>query len=146
MTEIRNVLAARDAILQRNATLRGIAQPTRTPEIGPVGKSLEGGFAAAFDTALRAAPTSIAPANASSARTAVSAPEGIGSTLSSLLARVNTTQEEEDAATDSYERGDTTDIAKVALTQQRASVAFEATLQVRNKLLSAYKDIMSMQL
>ena len=36
------------------------------------------------------------------------------------------------------------DIAKVMLARQQASVGFEATLQVRNKLLSAYKDIMSM--
>ena len=28
--------------------------------------------------------------------------------------------------------------------EQQASIGFEATLQVRNKLLSAYKDIMSM--
>jgi len=32
----------------------------------------------------------------------------------------------------------------VMLARQEASVSFEATLQVRNKLLSAYKDIMSM--
>ncbi len=44
----------------------------------------------------------------------------------------------------SYERGETIDIAKVMLARQQASVGFEATLQVRNKLLSAYKDIMSM--
>ena len=43
-----------------------------------------------------------------------------------------------------YERGETIDIAKVMLARQQASVGFEATLQVRNKLLSAYKDIMSM--
>ncbi len=44
----------------------------------------------------------------------------------------------------SYERGDTTDIASVMLAREQASVGFQATLQVRNKLLSAYKDIMSM--
>lgn len=43
-----------------------------------------------------------------------------------------------------YERGETTDIATVALMQSRASITFEATLQVRNKLLSAYRDIMNM--
>ena len=43
-----------------------------------------------------------------------------------------------------YERGEVTDIAAVMLSRQQASVGFEATMQVRNKLLSAYKDIMSM--
>lgn len=65
-------------------------------------------------------------------------------TLSSVVAKVNETQRQEDAATESYERGETNDIATVALIQNRASVAFEATLQVRNKLLSAYRDIMNM--
>ncbi|MEQ1687328.1 MAG: flagellar hook-basal body complex protein FliE, partial [Sphingopyxis sp.] len=32
----------------------------------------------------------------------------------------------------------------VMLARQQASIAFEATLQVRNKLLSAYGDIMNM--
>ena len=40
--------------------------------------------------------------------------------------------------------GETVDIAKVMLARQEAGVGFEATLQVRNKLLSAYQDIMRM--
>ena len=34
--------------------------------------------------------------------------------------------------------------AAVMLSRQQASIGFQATLQVRNKLLAAYKDIMSM--
>ena len=67
-------------------------------------------------------------------------------TLGSVLASVNVTQEQEDIATEAYERGERTDIATVALIQNRASITFEATLQVRNKLLSAYKDIINMPL
>ena len=47
-------------------------------------------------------------------------------------------------STAAYERGETVDIAKVMLARQEASVGFEATLQVRNKLLSAYQNIMNM--
>ena len=43
-----------------------------------------------------------------------------------------------------YERGEVTDVASVMLARQEAGLAFEATLQVRNKLLSAYQDIMRM--
>lgn len=43
-----------------------------------------------------------------------------------------------------FEAGTETDIAKVIMARQSASLAFEATLQVRNKLLAAYKEIMSM--
>ncbi|MDM7957973.1 flagellar hook-basal body complex protein FliE [Blastomonas sp.] len=65
-------------------------------------------------------------------------------TLQTALNKVNALQEQEDVVTEAYERGETTDIATVALMQQRASISFEATLQVRNKLLSAYKDVMNM--
>lgn len=75
----------------------------------------------------------------------ISAPKGsFASAFQGALQKVNTLQEQEDAATEAYERGEITDIATVAIIQQRASISFEATLQVRNKLMSAYKDIMNM--
>jgi flagellar hook-basal body complex protein FliE len=49
-------------------------------------------------------------------------------------------------ASAAYERGDSHDLASVMIARQKASIAFEATLQVRNKLLTAYKDVMSMPL
>ena len=61
-----------------------------------------------------------------------------------LLGAVNAAQNDAGAASAAYERGDTTDIAGVMLARQKSSIAFEATLQVRNKLLSAYRDIMNM--
>ena len=71
-------------------------------------------------------------------------PASFADTLDSALKSVNETQDQAGKLSESYERGETVDIAKVMLARQQASVSFEATLQVRNKLLSAYKDIMSM--
>lgn len=71
-------------------------------------------------------------------------PAGFGDAMKSALAEVNALQSKSSAVTEAYERGETTDIAAVMLSRQQASVGFEATLQVRNKLLSAYRDIMSM--
>jgi flagellar hook-basal body complex protein FliE len=48
------------------------------------------------------------------------------------------------AATLAYERGETDDLAQVMLARQVASIEFEATLQLRNRLLAAYRDIMNM--
>ena len=70
--------------------------------------------------------------------------EGFGASLEAALKSVNSSQLASRAASEAYERGDTVDVAKVMLARQQASITFEATLQVRNKLLSAYKDIMSM--
>ena len=66
------------------------------------------------------------------------------STFETAIQQVNAQQNQAGALSEAYERGETVDIAKVMLARQQASVGFEATLQVRNKLLSAYKDIMSM--
>ena len=71
-------------------------------------------------------------------------PGGFGEALRSALSEVNASQSQANAMTEAYERGETTDIASVMLARQQASIGFEATLQVRNRLLSAYKDIMSM--
>ena len=76
--------------------------------------------------------------------TAAAAPASFADTMQNALARVNDGQQRASALSESYERGETIDIAKVMLARQEASVGFEATMQVRNKILSAYKDIMSM--
>ena len=110
---VADVLALRNAVLQRNAALRDVASaPAPSALHGPNG--------------------------------ATTPPSSFAATMQDALQKVNAIQEQEDVATEAYERGETTDIATVALLQQRASVSFEATLQVRNKVLSAYKDIMSM--
>jgi flagellar hook-basal body complex protein FliE len=75
---------------------------------------------------------------------ATTKPTSFADTLQDALKDVNASQQQSSALSESYERGETVDIAKVMLARQQASVGFEATLQVRNKLLSAYKDIMSM--
>jgi len=69
---------------------------------------------------------------------------GFTDALKSALDGVNATQTKADALSAGYEKGEVVDVAKVMLARQEAGVAFEATLQVRNKLLTAYQDIMRM--
>ncbi|GLV21764.1 hypothetical protein TomMM35A_16200 [Sphingobium sp. TomMM35A] len=109
-----SVMAIRNAILQKNAALRDVAQ---TGTVG--GGSSVGGAEG-------------------------TKPGGFTEALNSALQQVNGLQAQAGEAASAFERGETTDIAAVMLAKQQASVSFEATLQVRNKLLSAYKDIMSM--
>jgi flagellar hook-basal body complex protein FliE len=71
-------------------------------------------------------------------------PTGFGDAFRNALGEVNSMQAQSSAISEAYEKGEVTDIAAVMLSRQQASIGFEATLQVRNKLLSAYKDIMSM--
>lgn len=71
-------------------------------------------------------------------------PASFADTMAGALKGVNAQQNRASELSAMYERGETVDIAKVMMARQQASVGFEATMQVRNKLLSAYKDIMSM--
>jgi flagellar hook-basal body complex protein FliE len=86
------------------------------------------------------------PAGAVAGTSGASEAKGASFTASmeDAFKQVNAAQNQAGALSEAYERGETVDIAKVMLARQQASVGFEATLQVRNKLLSAYKDIMSM--
>ena len=43
-----------------------------------------------------------------------------------------------------YELGNESDVSKGMINQQISSVGFQLTLNIRNKALSAYKDIMNM--
>jgi flagellar hook-basal body complex protein FliE len=80
-----------------------------------------------------------------SAQSAAEAPRnGFGDALKDALQAVQEAQGRSEALTNAYERGEVTDIAKVMLARQESGIAFEATLQVRNRLLSAYQDIMRM--
>jgi flagellar hook-basal body complex protein FliE len=69
---------------------------------------------------------------------------GFGAVLTDAVQAVNAQQQKAQNLSASYERGETHDIVGVMIERQKASIGFEATLQVRNKLLSAYRDIMNM--
>lgn len=110
-----NLMAMRNAILQQNSALQKVAA---APAANPIDAAGQAGTSAASGS--------------------------FASTLRGAITEVNAQQSKAGAITESYERGETTDIAAVMLQREQASVGFQATLQVRNKLLSAYKDIMSM--
>ena len=64
--------------------------------------------------------------------------------LQSMLVNVSQSQQHATRMAESFELGQHQDLAGVMIDQQKAKLAFQATLQVRNKLMSAYQDIMNM--
>ena len=66
--------------------------------------------------------------------------------LSSAVGEVAAQQQTAHASAESFMRGETTELHKVALDQQRASILFDLFLQVRNKVISAYQEIMRSQI
>ena len=64
--------------------------------------------------------------------------------IKSSLNNVNALQTKSDETVDAYERGEGVPLTDVVLSMQKSSLSFEATLQVRNKVLKAYEDILNM--
>ncbi|MBF0254987.1 MAG: flagellar hook-basal body complex protein FliE [Gammaproteobacteria bacterium] len=65
--------------------------------------------------------------------------------LQSSLDKVNVLQKTGNSMAKSFELGsEEFSLAEVMIAKQKSSIAFQATVQVRNKLLEAYKDVMSM--
>ncbi len=70
-----------------------------------------------------------------------------GDLLTNAIGGVNELQMQSGNLSDRLVKGDPdVTIAETMIAGQKASIAFEATLQVRNKLVQAYQDIMNMPL
>ncbi|MGB8712015.1 MAG: flagellar hook-basal body complex protein FliE [Onishia taeanensis] len=71
---------------------------------------------------------------------------GFADELSSSLQRINEMQQTAASQRTAFLSGDN-DVAlnDVMVDMQKASVAFEMGVQVRNRLVTAYKDVMNMQ-
>ena len=68
------------------------------------------------------------------------------SLLKQSIDSVNETQVESSNMKQAFETGDQdVNLAEVMVAVQKSSLSFEAMLQVRNKVVSAYEDIMRMQ-
>lgn len=67
------------------------------------------------------------------------------SMLSNAIEKVNGMQLESKQMTERFEMGDKSlSLAEVMLAKEKSGIAFEATVQVRNKVMEAYKQIMNM--
>ena len=118
VTGVAQVLALRQDLLARSDALRNVREASQ----------------------VSAPNANSAPSAATSSAPAVD----FAQTLKGALGDVSAIQNRSADMQTAYERGEVTDIAQVMLARQEAGVAFEATLQVRNKLLNAYQEIMRM--
>jgi flagellar hook-basal body complex protein FliE len=86
-----------------------------------------------------AAPTAGAPPGGAAAL------PDFANILKSSVDQVSTLQNQATALANSYEAGDkSVDLTKVMLEVQKASLAFHAMTEVRNKLVDAYTQVMGM--
>ncbi len=74
-----------------------------------------------------------------------------GSDFASLiqqsLASVNATQTQSESLAQQYQLGQNgVSLEDAMISMQKANISFQTTLQVRNKLVAAYNDVMNMQI
>ncbi len=67
--------------------------------------------------------------------------------MKTAVDQVNETQQASSQLKTAFEMGDpNVSLADAMIASQKASVAFEATVQVRNKLIKAYEEVMRMSI
>jgi flagellar hook-basal body complex protein FliE len=66
--------------------------------------------------------------------------------LAESMEKVNALQKEADAAQLALATGQTDDVAEVFTAVRKAELAFEALMQIRNKLMDAYDEIQRMRI
>jgi flagellar hook-basal body complex protein FliE len=71
-------------------------------------------------------------------------PADFGDLIRQTVDKVNSNQMASSQISAAYERGEGVPLTDVVLAMQKSSLSFEATLQVRNKVLKAYEDILNM--
>ncbi|HBO15292.1 MAG TPA: flagellar hook-basal body complex protein FliE [Porticoccaceae bacterium] len=69
---------------------------------------------------------------------------GFADAVKGAIQEVNGTQMRSKELKTAYEMGEDVPLTDVVIGMQKSSLAFEATLQIRNKVLKAYEDILHM--
>jgi flagellar hook-basal body complex protein FliE len=86
----------------------------------------------------------VAPGMAAAAQ-AGTRPTGFAQALESAVRAVNGAQNESARMAQAFELGDPrADVASVMLAMQKSSVTFRAVVEVRNRMVQAYQDVMNM--
>ena len=99
-------------------------------------KSRAQGFEAATSSADKISPIQEASALEST---------GFQQLLSSAVEQVNSVQKQSSNLAEAFQLGDpNVTLSQVVVASEKASVAFEAMSEVRNRLVTAYEDIMKM--
>src|SRR5215207_3161336 len=71
---------------------------------------------------------------------------GFGQALTNAISGLNQSQNAADDASVRMAAGDPIDLHEVMLARETASLHFQLAVQVRNKLVEAYQDVMRMQI
>ncbi|RAK23366.1 flagellar hook-basal body complex protein FliE [Anoxybacillus vitaminiphilus] len=89
-----------------------------------------------FSTAIQPSSKSVKPAEAHQA---------FSQFLKEAINKVNTEQVKSDIMTEKLVKGENIDLHQVMIASQKASISLQLALEVRNKVIEAYQEVMRMQ-
>lgn len=70
---------------------------------------------------------------------------GFGETLNSAISQVNKAQVEADRAVEQLQTGEAKNLHEVMITMEKADISLRLMVQMRNKVVDAYQEVMRMQ-
>ena len=76
--------------------------------------------------------------------TSADAQQTFANSLKDAISKVNDQQIQSDTMTEKLINGGNVDLHEVMITSQKASITLNATMEVRNKAIEAYQEIMRM--
>jgi flagellar hook-basal body complex protein FliE len=71
--------------------------------------------------------------------------QSFGDTLNNAIKEVNKLQTEADKSVNSLVNGSNTDIHKTMIAMEKADISFKLMMQIRNKAIEVYQEMMRMQ-
>lgn len=91
-------------------------------------------------------PSQISTAQGSTEKTSpYEAQQNFGDFLTNAIESVNAEQKTSDVLTEKLINGEDVELHNVMIASQKASITLNATLEIRNKVVEAYQEIMRMQ-
>jgi flagellar hook-basal body complex protein FliE len=96
---------------------------------------------------IRSLSTQVRPGAAQPSATPAGGPSQFATLLRQGIDQVNQSQQRATELADAFARGTPgVELPQVMVQMEKASVSFRALTEVRNRLISAYQDIMNMQM
>ncbi|TDF98231.1 flagellar hook-basal body complex protein FliE [Paenibacillus piri] len=71
--------------------------------------------------------------------------EQFGHFLTDAMGKLNQQQQEVDKLNDQFAKGEISDVHQLIIATEKSSLGLQLTVQVRNKVIDAYQEIMRMQ-
>jgi flagellar hook-basal body complex protein FliE len=68
-----------------------------------------------------------------------------GSFLTDAMNKLNTQQQQVDQMNGQFAKGEISDVHQIMIASEKASLGLELTVQIRNKVIDAYQEVMRMQ-